>query len=229
MRNFSGFGNIPPVRRWEQGGPAVGTYGLRQHLLQRHAVAQSLFTPAPFSIEPAGYGMMPRASAGSAVSALRGVGGSGLGGLGGLGLVNVSFCPSFEDAIDTLGSAVKRGSAEGLTSQNFLDAKEKYENETSYLPWKRTPVSKLTNCEDATAIVAMHINNVNAELKAKVGIPANVQAQANDALSRTKPPEEMSPTAKFAIIGGITVVGIVAVAVIVGQVAPLLRIVKKVV
>jgi hypothetical protein len=37
----------------------------------------------------------------------------------------------------------------------------------------------------------------------------------------------MSPTAKFAIIGGITVAGIIGIAVITGQVAPLLRAAKR--
>jgi hypothetical protein len=219
----TGYGIIPPTRRWDADSlPRTGA--TRAIVSQGHAAAKGLFAKSNFAITSADYGMMPAANQRASVT-------GGLSGLGSLGLVNVSICQSYEDAVDVLGEAVKRGEEQGLTSDNFLQAKAKWEQETSYNVFGRTPVGKLLgNCESQTALIGLHIANVNKELGANsVSVPPNVQAQVNDATDRTKPPEEMSATAKFAIIGGITVVGIIGLAFITGQIAPLLRVVKKVV
>lgn len=150
----------------------------------------------------------------------------------GLGLVNSAFCDEFEQAVEVLGEAVKRGTAAGLTSANFQQAKKVYEDETSYFVWRRTPVG-LTNCQNQTARIAQLIQNVNAELpaSARVGVPSPVLEQQTDAqrASGEKPPSEIDPTVKFAIVGGIIVAGIIGAAVITGQVGSVIRTFKRVV
>lgn len=154
--------------------------------------------------------------------------------LAGLGLINSAWCDSFEQAVETLGTAVRAGDEAGLNSTVFQQAKTVHENETSYYLWQRTPVG-LTNCSAQTARIATYIASINTELKAKgraqVLVPPIVTEKFNagalDALDAGKPPEEMSGTAKFAIIGGITVVGIIGIAYVTGQIAPLFRALKR--
>lgn len=192
--------------------------------------AAQFFSPA-FRVEAPGYGIAPPPSMGSAVSSLSG-----------LGLVNVAWCDSFEQAIETLAEVVRRGEAAGFTSANFIKAKELLEAETGYNPTNRTPVWK-GNCEAQTARIVVWVNAVNAELASKgaswvpssgqpqpaapVPVPPviteNFNAATQTAVAAGKPPEEMSDTAKFAIIGGISVVGAIALAVIVTQVVKVIR------
>ena len=149
----------------------------------------------------------------------------------GLGLVNSAFCDSFEQAVETLGEVVRRGQAKGLVSANFAQAQKVHGDETSALIWRRTPVG-VWNCEAQTARIALLIQNLNAELGADaVSIPSSVLAQQRDAqqASGEKPKDEMDPVVKFAIIGGITVAGIIGVAVITGQVGSVVRAFKRVV
>jgi len=144
-------------------------------------------------------------------------------GLAGLGLINSSYCDSFEQAIEYLGFVVKRGEAEKLTSANFVSAKKMHEAETSWNIFNRTPVTGypfVSNCVDRTQAVVNLLVTVNAELKQPVPLPPNLVAKG-------QPPEPMPAWQKMAIIGGISVVGIVAVAYITGQVAPLLRVFKR--
>ncbi len=274
MSNFSGFGIIPPVRRWETGPrfakvrtahTAINTGGsnpLRTPQAIAHAKAQSLFRPTFAIQQPAGYGLSPRANNGSVVAAM-GSNGAGLSGLGNMGfgcppgrpcgqaapLAGLSGyaqsfgCDSFDAALDTLVEALRRADAAGLVGPDITQAQNRADDETSmWRPWARSAVLP-TNCKNKTAELALLINNVNVALsKAQasgassqppVSLPPSVlaaTAAANQsATDAGKPPEEMSLTAKIALIGGISVAGLIAVAVITGQVAPLLRVAKKVV
>lgn len=149
----------------------------------------------------------------------------------GLGLINSAFCDSYEQAIEALGEAVRRGQNKGLVSNNFAQAQKVYGDETSALVWRRTPVG-VWNCEAQTARIALLLQNLNAELGSDaVGVPSPVLAQQRDAqqASGEKPKDEMDPVVKFAIIGGITVAGIIGVAVITGQVGSVVRAFKRVV
>jgi len=70
MRVIPGFGNIPPVRRWETGIPMGG----RRNALPMPQRADDFFR-SPFRVEAAGYGLAPRANAGEPIAALRGLSG----------------------------------------------------------------------------------------------------------------------------------------------------------
>lgn len=228
MHRFSGLGSpIPPLRRWGEEAPFLGvsvsayrnTGGsepLRTVQQRQHQRARALFQPT-FAIEPAGYGMMPRANTGSAVSAV-----TGSSGLSGLGLVT-SSSSVYDDAIASLAEAVRRGVATGLSSDNFLQIKQFVEDETSLLLYKRSAVWPW-NATDKVKQVNAYLATVNAELRKAGKSPVAAPPSTDDAI---KPPDEMSATAKFAIIGGITVAGIIGIAVITGQVAPLLRAFKR--
>lgn len=238
--NPAGFGAASwrPVR-----GREVGL--LRQGLPSRIApmsatvqqatvsAAAKFFTPA-FRVEAPDYGDAPRADHGSVVSSFKGLSGlgnvEGLGSLGSLGTIwfNTLGCDSFEMAVNDLGVIVSRAN----TSTPAIErARQVYEDETSALPWKRSQVS-FVNCSARTAYIAAIAAAANADLPAnmRLVLAPKVQEVLNernaDTANAGKPPEEMSATAKFAIVGGITVVGIIGVAVIVGQVAPLLRALK---
>lgn len=150
------------------------------------------------------------------------------GPLGNLGLWNSSWCDSFEQAVETLGEVVRRGKAEGLIHPALAQAESVLNSETSLLPLNRTPVGP-TNCEAQTSRIAVLINSVNALLKNKVVVPPSVRAQLTDAEQGTLPPEDMPLWTKAAIVGGISVVGLIALAVITGQVAPIFRTIKKVI
>lgn len=140
-------------------------------------------------------------------------------GLSGLGLVNVAWCDSFEQAIDLLGEVVRRGGEEGLTSPDFINAKKVHESETSLNLFSRTPVH-VGNCTDRTQGIVNLALAVNKQLKQPAPVPANLGA-------KVLPPEEVPTWVKLALIGGIAVVGTVAVAYMTGQVAPLFRAFKR--
>lgn len=147
-------------------------------------------------------------------------------GLSGLGLINSAWCDSFEQAVETLGEAVRRGTDQSLTSPAFVQAKGAYEAETSFNIFGRTPVG-LTNCEAQTARLVGILYAVNKELKTPVPVPPSIEKQYNDAVRGAQPPEPVPTWVKLTVIGGISVVGVIALAYVTGQVAPLLRAFKR--
>jgi len=215
---LNGFGSAAPLWRGQRGralpSELPGASALQQ-LVDRNAsrAAAQFWSPAR-TIEVTQSVIQPN---GRAVSVMGSMGGPGLSGLG---LINSAWCDSFEQAVDALGEAVRRGEEQGLTSANFVQAQTVYANETSAALWRRTPVG-VWNCKDQTDRINLLVQALNKELTQPVPVAQSVQ-------NASKPPEEMSLTAKFAIIGGITVAGIIGIAVITGQVAPLFRTVKRV-
>jgi len=146
-------------------------------------------------------------------------------GLAGLGLVNVVLCDTFEQAIEALGFALEQARAENKTAlPEYQNAKAVYDTETGFL-FGRSGVGKAVgNCESQTARIAGYLVTLNSKLTRPVVVPAGVQAQAADAQRAI---DGMPAWQKMAIIGGISVVGVVGIAYITGQLAPLLRAFKR--
>ena len=147
----------------------------------------------------------------------------GLHGFGDLGLINSAWCDSFEQAIESLGEVVRRAEGEAVTGPEFQQAKSVLQQETGWNPFGRTLVSGATNCEAQTARVAVIINALNKKLKSPIVLPPAVAAQLKDATERALPTEPVPLWVKATVIGGIAVVGLIAVGVITGQVAPILK------
>lgn len=226
-----GFGSLPAASwRGQRGRQVPGEYTGAGSALQnlvnanQRAAAARFYSPAR-TLEVVDSARPPL---GTPVSAMDTMHFAGLGAPSGLGLVNVAFCDEFEQAVEFLGEVLRRATT---SSPAYDRAKRVYDAETDGFPYtKRTPVG-LTNCQNQTARINDVAQALNAELPAnlRVSAPPAVTEQANDArmAAGDKPPPEMDPTVKFAIVGGIVVAGIIGVAVITGQVAPLLRTVKK--
>lgn len=225
-----GFGSLPAASwRGQRGRQVPGGYTGAGSALQnlvnanQRAAAERFYSPAR-TLEVVASARPPL---GTPVSAMNTMHFAGLGATSpGLGLVNSAFCDEFELAIETLGLALARATQ---STANIEMARKVYETETSANIFGRTKVW-LGNCEGQTARIAQLIDLVNRDLGASaVPVPPSVREQGNDAdiAAGNKPPPEMDPTVKFAIVGGIVVAGIIGVAVITGQVAPLLRTVKK--
>lgn len=125
-------------------------------------------------------------------------------------------CTAHEQAMDAIKEGLRRAEAKNLQNRNeYIQAKAYFDNNPVVYPW---------TCEENTAEAGLIAQKLNALLGNDAApIPPSVAEQLFDAEVKTKPPEEMSATAKFAIIGGITVVGIIGVAYITGQLAPLLK------
>ncbi len=239
--NPAGFGAASwrPVRGREVG---LLHQGLPRHIapLQQSAersaaaAAARFFTPA-FAVEAPDYGPAPRSDKGSPQSALSGIPGhtfsrpSGLGALG-TTYFNVAFCDSFQQAVEALGEVVRRADEAGVNSATLAQARKLYEDETSW--FNRTPVS-VVNCSARTAYVASVVSAANADLPSnrRMGLPPSVQETLNernlDADTAGKPPEPMPDWAKYAIVGGISVVGLIGIAYITGQVGGVIRAFKK--
>ena len=147
---------------------------------------------------------------------------SGLGGVSapaGLGWAQVALCDKFAQALDLLQTIITRADEEGSSGPALTTARQRLENETSLNPFNRTLVSGAWNCDARTAELGALLKSANAELKTPFIIPNSI-SDATD-------PKPMDPVAKFAIVGGIAVVGIIGVAYITGQLSPLLRLIKK--
>lgn len=144
----------------------------------------------------------------------------GLSGLGSSWYVG-TFCNSFSEAVDALGASLAEARRLTLEADpTYVQGYERWERETSLSSWRRTDPLLPSTCVKGTADILALTTALNAKVAAAGGTPS---------IMPTPPPPgagELSPTAKFAIIGGIVVVGIIGVAVITGQVAPLLRAVK---
>jgi hypothetical protein len=154
----------------------------------------------------------------------RPVGLHGFGNVGNLGLINVGWCDSFEQAVEALGEVVRRAEAENATSSSaYQQAKSVLQQETGWNLFGRTRVSGVTNCEAQTARLASIIKELNAKLKDPITIPPVVLEQLKDAEERTQPTEPVPFWVKATVIGGIAVAGLIAVGVITGQVAPILK------
>jgi len=218
-----GFGSLPAASwRGQRGRQVPGEYTGAGSALQnlvnanQRAAAARFYSPAR-TLEVVDSARPPLGTPVSALDTMH---------FAGLGLVNSAFCDSFETAIETLGFALARATQ---STANIEMARKVYEAETSANIFGRTKVW-VGNCEAQTARIAQLIDLVNKDLGTNaVAVPPSVREQVNDAniAAGDKPPPEMDPTVKFAIVGGIVVAGIIGVAVITGQVAPLLRTVKK--
>lgn len=182
------------------------------------SAAAAFFRPAARSVEvgwgqPCGSPGMPPCDSGDPVSALQG--------LGALGLFNTLGCSSFDDAVATLGQALERAKAQGLTNDpRVKQAQDTYDNETSALPWKRSAVWP-TNCAEKTGGIAALIAGVNSALKDNpVIVPPSVTNASIEA--NRPPPEPVTPkdtlgTIKtVAIVGGV-IAGVVLLAPIVWE------------
>ena len=154
---------------------------------------------------------------------IRPVGLHGFGDVGNLGVVTAFVCDSFDQAIETLGRAVSRGEAEKLTGPEFTEAKAVYETETSWNLFGRTFVSWGRNCEDQTSRIGTLILALNSRLKNPVQIPPSILVKVKNVTESAQPTEPVPLWVKATVIGGIAVVGLIAVGVITGQVAPILK------
>lgn len=208
----NGFGNTGPLWRGQRGRPQradlPGTTAMQLAVERNAARAAAQFWSPARSIEVTQTVIQPN---GAPVSVMGSMGAPGLSGLGAIGCREVEpLLQELKNIIDTSGSS--------LSAASLASAQAVYADINSYafyVPYLGNDCSK-------------HVNELNAtiaRLRAELGGgPPSIRPDAS-----TQPPkEDMSPTAKFAIIGGITVAGIIGIAVITGQVAPLFRAVKRV-
>lgn len=155
---------------------------------------------------------------------------AGLGGLRvpqptGLGSVGLgapfyvgTFCPSFADGIDALQALVAEAERVKATdSVEFKQAKARLERETSWLSYSRSDPLLPATCTKVTT-------EVWGLVKA---LAPKVTAVGGSAPMNPAPPGDDSGLIKFAIVGGIVVVGLGALAYITGQVAPFFRALKR--
>lgn len=236
MRGFgAAFGAAPGCTTCSpRPGTGIGPSRLQQTVYARQQASAARFFSQAMPLQSVQNAGIPPGSPVSTFNTMHfaGVGSVKPAGLGGLGVYNSLGCDSFDQAIKDLEELVRRGEQAGISSMALERAKTVLDEETGWNPINRTAVWP-TNCRAQTARIAAIIAAGMADLpaSARFGVAATVTtaaAAANlDANNAGKPPEDISPTAKFAIIGGITVVGIIGVAVITGQIAPLFRAVKR--
>lgn len=142
-----------------------------------------------------------------------------------LGLVNVAYCTPFENAIDTLGTALERVESAGLTGNKiYQQAKSVYDDETSYDIFNRTKVW-LGNCDGQTARIGGLVNAVNDLLSRSGSQPVVVPPQVkNTTTQESTPPPPSKPFDLSDLTTPITIgaiaVGVIAVAYMFG---PLVR------
>lgn len=130
-------------------------------------------------------------------------------------------CTAHELALDALKVALDRAEKSGLQQADaYIEAKRYFDNNPIVYPW---------SCEENTAYAGQVLKKLNAVLGSKADeIPAPVAEQMTDAHERTKPPEETPFWVKATVIGGLSVAGLITVAVLAGQLGPLLAVFKKV-
>lgn len=134
-------------------------------------------------------------------------------GLSGLGLVNVALCSPFETAVETLGLALERANAVGVSSAAIHQAQQRYDQETTYALWNRSVVT-VANCSVKTAEILQLIYGVNASLPNPVIIPAGVTDQGGSTLN-PPPPTDVAGTVKTVAIAAAIIAGAVILAPIV--------------
>lgn len=128
-----------------------------------------------------------------------------------------TFCTPFAHAIDTLGALLSEAESLGITSSAvYQQAKARHEQETSFFAFRRSDPLLPATCTKETNDVIAVIQALNAEVKGAGG-------------KGIVPPSEEKPDTlvRFAIVGGIIVAGVIGVAYITGQLAPLLRVIKR--
>lgn len=149
--------------------------------------------------------------------------GQRLSGLNGLNWTQSNFCGDYDLALDLMVRVSARATEERLNTSDARDLAARAARETGWNLPART-WSNL-NCAGVTTELMQLVTAVNKQLKSPIAIGQQLldSTNPNDADER----KAMSPFAKAAIIGGITVAGIIGIAVITGQVAPLLRAFKR--
>jgi hypothetical protein len=238
---LSGFGSLPAASWRGQRGRTVygnvrdanasivpGATALQQLVNTRQREAAAQFWSPSRGVESA---QVVGAVPGSPVAAFNTM---HFAGLGNLGLVNSWWCDPFEQAIETLGEVLRRAENAGIINNDaYRRAKTVHDEETSWLLYKRSTVG-VQNCQAQTSRIALMISEVNSTLPvgSRVPVPSSVVEEARDArvdAGQEAPPEPtdpLTPTVKFAIIGGVVVAGIIGVAVITGNIASITKVFK---
>ncbi len=219
-------GDWRPVRGrdWAQGpgrrvpaGTGLPQSPLQVGLLQKQEQSAARFFTPPFRVETPGMegGLYPQSASMATVG--QGMALDGLGALGAIGCRDVEpLLEELKHIIDNAGS--KLSSASRISAQVVYDDIASY---ALYVPFLGTDCGKHVTELKATI----------AALRAELGSAAPAPLRPHATIVTGAAPDAASDMPfwqKAAIIGGIGVAGLVAVAVITGQVAPLLRTVKKV-
>lgn len=216
MHRFSGLGSpIPPLRRWGEEAPSLGvsvsayrnTGGsepLRTVQQRQHQRARSLFQPT-FAVQPAGYGMMPRANTGSAVSAL-----SGLSGWFTTDEADACYAELAElrKQVERRLSRLSKGIQ--YTAQSLLDST------------KDNSKSCATNKALIQQVLDMAINDLRAQVAAAPKTAKEIAAGApagSEALATINELQQLQPssTMKYvgiglAAVGGLVLLGVIVAA-----------------
>jgi hypothetical protein len=199
-------------------GAGLPVSSIQRRVLANQRVADKLFFSPAMPSAIAGNGFFVDANIGAPRSAL-----SGLGGLNGLWT-----CNAVQQVVDQLKAAIvdPSTSASGqavVSAQNFVD---KYDGSNTW-----------GECDSVAAYGASLLRALQPETSLSPAVQqavnntqTDINQAATDAHQALDPASgEMPLWGKVALIGGLSVAGIIGIAVITGQVAPLFRAVKKVV
>lgn len=209
--SFPGYGNIPPVRRWETGVLPGGSSALRTAVTRGQRSAQALFTPASSFVTAAGYGLMPRADRGSVVSVMDGSSGGHVSGLGGLrGIFSTDDSEACQANLkDTRNQIMLRlprlSRGIQVTAQSLLDSTQ----------------ANVTNkgCIENMNILRQVLDMAIADLRSQVAAPGATSSSGTaPAAAALKELESIkNPTMRYlgisiAAVGGLALIGIVVLA-----------------
>lgn len=218
-------------------GANASVSSLRQAMVHRQLMLRSCIPPSqvmevvPVAVMRAavcGQPGTPPCDVGTPQSALSGLSGSWTNLLPGVTAASAVVCSDFAAAVKRLGIVLAEAKRVGARGAVVDDAAAYFENESSWLPWKRTDPVDTATCAQAVA-------TANGYISALTGVVRQAGGQTVNLPAPVVPKEPGSPggfadilaTVRMVALGGAVIAGVVLLAPVVWEGVSALKLLKK--